>query len=1072
MLLLRRFLLLGLFALSTIIQAAPGDLDSSFSSGTGTDGIVTAVLPLPSGQTLVAGLFTTYNGVARRGLARVNANGSLDTSFAPTIEAPASGGVVTLLRDNTGRIYIGGIFTKVGSAERRGLARLNADGALDTAFSPALPLGAAVAALALSTDGTALFVGGILSPASNLPLDNGQAIAKLRVSDGLAIPEFTAPGMSAYDSYPAVYKILPLADGRIVVAGEFSGVKGGNDHWNICRLRVDGSIDPSFTLGTPIVWTQISDIDVDATGRIYLSGNFIQIGSFTAGCIARLTAGGAIDTSFKFPAQVAGQYDRAIVNNLLITSDGWLIAVGDFIKYNGTEAKYIARVFEDGTLDTTFRPAVDNEVVAIEEDASGRLLIGGSFQTVNNSPAHNLARLTRNGDGPIYRSAPAAGTVVAGQNLVLTPALVGATAYQWYRDGIAVPGATSPTLALASADIDETGSYTLVASNRFGSTTSSAIAVRVLPAGPGTADPAFDLAREPFNADHAMTRNADDTWVAVLNGSKPQIVRYDASFNRTAVLDITGFSSFSAATVATNATGRLWLVGQFTLSSGLTRKIVRLTASGAFDPTFDNTTYDPAKIHVLSDSTALLLREQTLVKLRSSGAEDESFPSRRATCFAMQSDGRIVCGSNPGASSLELLRLNADGTIDPSFTAPAITGLGRRGWQWPIYEVRDVAITSTGDIVATSTPLFAFAQFVRLGPSGELKSHYELSNVEGAYARLAGTDSNDGVFVLTLGSLSYIASSGTSFPLRDQVQSSLGCWISPAQGVLLRCGTGTGFSANGSTYLRVLDRAPGAFHLVNLSGRGIVGVDENALIVGFVTEGRSAPTLVRGIGPSLKPLGVNDAQTDLALDLYQGSTVLHTNDNWPTSLDTLFTKTGALSLPEGSRDAAIAPTLNGGVYSAMLRPVSSPGGVGLAEVYDASDHALRLVNVSIRGRVEPGEKNLFGGFVITGESPRWVLIRAIGPSLRPLGVNQPLADPTIKLMRGSTAIAEDDDWSAGGNGPLYAAAARKVGAFSIPTGSKDSVIYAYLSPGIYSAIVGPKDDSDGIALLEIYSLEN
>lgn len=130
----------------------------------------------------------------------------------------------------------------------------------------------------------------------------------------------------------------------------------------------------------------------------------------------------------------------------------------------------------------------------------------------------------------------------------------------------------------------------------------------------------------------------------------------------------------------------------------------------------------------------------------------------------------------------------------------------------------------------------------------------------------------------------------------------------------------------------------------------------------------------------------------------------------------------------------------------------------------------RLVNLSTRAVVSPGEGALIGGFVIGGGAPRKVLLRAIGPALAGFGVAAPLADPQLRVFRGAELVAENDNW---GGDPLIATAARAVGAFAVADGAgKDAMLLLTLPPGLYSAQVTAAGGATGIALLEAYEVRD
>ena len=73
-----------------------------------------------------------------------------------------------------------------------------------------------------------------------------------------------------------------------------------------------------------------------------------------------------------------------------------------------------------------------------------------------------------------------------------------------------------------------------------------------------------------------------------------------------------------------------------------------------------------------------------------------------------------------------------------------------------------------------------------------------------------------------------------------------------------------------------------------------------------------------------------------------------------------------------------------------------------------------LANISTRGFVSTGQGQLIGGFIVTG-GPKFVLVRALGPSLAAQGVTPVLANPMLKLMSGATELRANDDWQSESN---------------------------------------------------------
>jgi hypothetical protein len=192
---------------------------------------------------------------------------------------------------------------------------------------------------------------------------------------------------------------------------------------------------------------------------------------------------------------------------------------------------------------------------------------------------------------------------------------------------------------------------------------------------------------------------------------------------------------------------------------------------------------------------------------------------------------------------------------------------------------------------------------------------------------------------------------------------------------------------------------------------------------------------------------------------------------------------GAFKLAAGSRDAALVTTLSPGAYTAQVSG-GGASGVVLIEVYDASTSApvgaQQLINLSTRGFVDTGDGNLIAGFVVTGNAPKRVLIRGVGPALTAFGVSGAASDPMLKLYSGAGAlVAQNDNWEtpqpiaasqiAASRADL-AAAAGATGAFPLAAGGKDAAIMITLMPGNYTAVMSGAADSTGAGLIEVYEV--
>lgn len=275
-----------------------------------------------------------------------------------------------------------------------------------------------------------------------------------------------------------------------------------------------------------------------------------------------------------------------------------------------------------------------------------------------------------------------------------------------------------------------------------------------------------------------------------------------------------------------------------------------------------------------------------------------------------------------------------------------------------------------------------------------------------------------------------------------------------------------------------VEPAADATHIVNLSVRANAGAADQTLIIGLTVGGSSAgaalPVLLRGAGPGLRGLGVTEALADPAIVLFDRAGSLARNGDWEGDalLGETAQRVGAFPFADDSRDAALLLWLTRGGYT-LHASSSLPGrrGIALLECYDAggapTGSGPELINVSARAQVTDGDGVLVAGFVVTGPGTRRVLVRGLGPALEGGGVSGWLANPTVRLFRRGTAIAENDDWS---GTPALREAFARCGASPLVADSRDAALIAELPAGIYSAHVRAADQAAGIGLVEVYAL--
>jgi hypothetical protein len=133
----------------------------------------------------------------------------------------------------------------------------------------------------------------------------------------------------------------------------------------------------------------------------------------------------------------------------------------------------------------------------------------------------------------------------------------------------------------------------------------------------------------------------------------------------------------------------------------------------------------------------------------------------------------------------------------------------------------------------------------------------------------------------------------------------------------------------------------------------------------------------------------------------------------------------------------------------------------------------QLTNISTRAFVQTGDNVIIGGFIVDGNAPKRVIIRAIGPELIPFGIPDPLADPTLELHDSTGAlIASNDNWGTtiiGGIITTDQVAAIRASGYA-PTNGMESAMIVSLPPGNYTAIVRGINSTMGVGLVDLYDL--
>jgi hypothetical protein len=349
----------------------------------------------------------------------------------------------------------------------------------------------------------------------------------------------------------------------------------------------------------------------------------------------------------------------------------------------------------------------------------------------------------------------------------------------------------------------------------------------------------------------------------------------------------------------------------------------------------------------------------------------------------------------------------------------------------------DVANT-TGPEINTTHVNILMTTDAAMGPNGEdpVFSHVLIANTP-----------NDGSELVTLPA---VATSKARIMV--QAVGNVFFDISDADFVL----AGSGLSAVPSQFL-------------NIATRTRVQSGDNVMIGGFIVTGNAPKSVVlRAIGPSLASGGtpVAGRLDDPTLELVDAAgNQIAFNDNWKDTDQRQQVESKGLQ-PTDDRESAIARTLAPGLYTAIVRGNGASTGIALVEAYDGDRSAFsKLANISTRGFVETGDNVMIGGFIIGDQAAGIrVVARAIGPSLK-AQLPQALNDPTLQLFdqHGNT-IRTNDNWK---DSPDRAEI-ESVGL--APQQDAESALVATLTPAPYTAIVRGKNDTSGIALVELYNV--
>ena len=722
-----------------------GTIDSGFYPGTGFEGDSRSVFEIvvqEDGKILVGGVFDIFDGESSPSLVRLMSNGSLDRGFDLGTGIVSNGAgfagswVSRMLPQSDGKILIGGQFTEVNGIPTRNVARLNSDGSLDSSFSmgegPSGP-GASVEAVALQADGRIL-IGG------DFTFVDGQSvngIARL-LEDGSIDPSFR-PGtgvesVDAVTGFPVVGLVTDLQlapGGKILVTGNFETIDEFGRR-GIGRLLPDGTLDGSFGpyFGTTYRNSEgyeefdvVSAVAVQEDGKIVAGAIFEgESGAFPARLLRLLETNVVENTvEFDFPSLSVGEGSESLEVNVIRRGESKTPFTVDYFVLGGTadageDYDLAAGTLSFGALETEKAislPIIDDAIAEENEtlilairNASGGLEFG--------EPASTTIRiLDRTRPGNVDLNFANAFIPFTGDPLSFRPV----------TDIIIQPD-RKIVVAGYFTFVNDSDRAGIVRFNLDGS-----IDETFIPEAPAN-NIIVEFVQMGIQPDGNFVGGLRT--LSQLSSRGNQIVGFESNVT-------------FATTLAVGNDGKFVVSDNFldTAAGGSLDEVVRFNPNGSVDSSFIPASLNDWAITSVAqpDGKVVLggfftdvngVAQNRIVRLKDNGSRDDSFDiglgiegvgTPVVIALHEQPDGKILVGGEfslaDGFPRDNLARLNADGSLDTSFDP----GLGTDAW------VESIAVQDDGKILIGGG--FGFvdgverAGFARLNPDGSVDESFD-----------------------------------------------------------------------------------------------------------------------------------------------------------------------------------------------------------------------------------------------------------------------------------------------------------------------------------------------------------
>ncbi len=655
--------------------------DPTFTSPTGFDGTINGLAELPGRGYLISGNFNNIGGVPVSRLALIRYDGTVDPQFAAGMGHSPLGLVV----GQDGTIYIHG--TNLGGSPARRFIRLDRRGQVMTNF-PAFH--DAVEFMQRLNDGRILLT----------TTWSGNRTPVILHPDGTPDSTFNPPG--AFNE--AVQAVIEQPDGKLIFAGNFTSFAGNTVARHV-RLLPDGAIDSTYDASAGYATGNITRALYMPEGFAYFSNS----GSATFQGYSGFERG---------PARVFAQKaDLA------------------FVRYSGSQQgvsgeTVILRAQAYGTTAVSYQWFRNDEAVSGATSATLALTDfnaakAGSYTVqISNESGEILSEpivLTVSGSPEILSSPEAASLLVGGNHTFTVDAEgTGTLTYQWLRNGSPISGAVSSSLVLTNLQPSNSGLYSVIVGNAFGSVETTPVAL-VVNTITGVRHTGFTPNPSNNTQVNKVLQRPDGVLVvsgtfATIGGGNAQRFAFLHPDTGAQVPEINrGGFNHNVNGIAVQADGKVIVGGQFTAALGSTyNRLVRLNLDGTVDPDFNpggaGPNNPPLGVWVLRDGRILVnsgggtyngTPVGGLYRLLHDGTLDPSWdagagPTSASNIYdlAEQPDGSLVVGGAfggfAGTANPHLVRLLPDGALDTAFNGnrPAVN-----------YYVHAVAVQPDGRIL-------------------------------------------------------------------------------------------------------------------------------------------------------------------------------------------------------------------------------------------------------------------------------------------------------------------------------------------------------------------------------------